>query len=172
MSGFYCFRLVIARCAAEHANAKLARPRINRSRNLVVTVLLHENLAVGEALGQERCSLLNQCFPRQWACACFLLLAGRQRPRKGHETPPIMLLTLFTKIPRKTHENRPRARKCFERNDSEPRKPHGNSTKSPRKLHQFKNSGSLARPWTVVRDLRFLWNFGHQTCARGAKNTR
>ena len=67
-------------------------------------------------------------------------------------------------------------RRCFKRNDSEPRKSHENSTKSPRKVHEratnSKNSGSLARPWTVVQDLRILGNFGHQTCARGAKNTR
>ena len=46
--------------------------------------------------------------------------------------------------------------------------------KSPRKLHErttkSKITGSLARPWAVVQDLRTLWNFGHQTCARGAKS--
>ena len=44
---------------------------------------------------------------------------------------------------------------------------HENPTKTPRNLYE-----SLARPWTVVQDLSILWNFGHQTCARDAKNTR
>ena len=35
----------------DHANPKMARPRTNSSGNLVVTVLLHENLGVGEAHG-------------------------------------------------------------------------------------------------------------------------
>ena len=91
----------------------------------------------------------SKCFPRQWACACFLLLAGHQRPRKGDEKPPIMALITFLVGPRKTHETRPRVRRCFESNDSEPRKSHKNSTKSPRKLHErttnSKISGSLAR---------------------------
>ena len=39
------------RCAAEHANAKKARPRKNPSGNLVVTLFLHENLIIGQALG-------------------------------------------------------------------------------------------------------------------------
>ena len=98
-----------------------------------------------------------------------------KRPRKPPENATNFVFSGSTKIPRKTHENQPRVRKCFECNASEPRKSHENSTKSPRKLHEratnSKNSGSLARPWTVVRDLRILWNFGHQTCARGAKNT-
>ena len=50
--------------------------------------------------------------------------------------------------------------------DWEPRKSHENSKKSPRKIHEcttnFVNCGSSARLWTVVQDLRILWNFGHQ----------
>ena len=99
-----------------------------------------------------------------------------KRPRKPPDFATNFVFSGSTKIPRKTHENRPRVRRCFERNDSEPRKSHENSTKSPRKLHEratnSKNSGSLARPWTVVQDFRILTNSGHQTCERGAKNTR
>ena len=100
-----------------------------------------------------------------------------KKPRKLPDNATNFIFSGSTKIPRKTHENGPSVRKCFGRNDSEPRKPHENSTKSPRKLHEratnFKNSGSSACPWRVVRESpRILWNFGHQTCARGAKNTR
>ena len=108
-------------------------------------------------------------FPRQWACACFLLLKGHQRPRKAHENHPIMPLISFLVGPRKSHENQPRVRRCFEHNDSEPRKSHENATKC---ATNSQNSGSLARPLRVVQDLSILWNFGHQACARGAKNTR
>ena len=94
-----CFGTSRTRCATEHANAKLARPRTNPSGNSVVTVLLHENLVMGKALSSEKYSL--QCFPRQWACAYFLLLAGYGHPRKSHENSPIMPLISFLVV----HEN-------------------------------------------------------------------
>ena len=95
------------RCATEHANAEMARPRTNASGNLVVTVFLHENLVIimtsGEALGQDRCS--RQCFPGQWACARFPLLS---RPQKGHENPPDnatnFVFSGSTKIPQNTRK--------------------------------------------------------------------
>ena len=44
-----------------------------------------------------------------------------------------------TKIPRKTHENRQNVRKCFERNDSEPRK-------NPQKFHEISTKNSTNAP--------------------------
>ena len=123
------------RCATDHANCENGMPTNKSYWKFSGPCPLARELVYG---GGTR---LKKMFSSVLSCAVDLRIfsidggapTSTQRPRQPPDNATNVASSRATKIPQKTHENQPRARRCFERNDSEPRKSHDNSTKSPRK---------------------------------------
>ena len=80
--------------------------------------------------------MFSTVFSKQWASACFLLLAGHKRPRKGHENLPIMpLIILFLVSPQKSHEKATKTGQEWEDALRAMIRSHESSTKTPRSRH-------------------------------------